>query len=209
MLAFRHRLLTFSLRFLFQKSTTDNSLIFEWIIGIDSFLLLNTIDFQPCCWQSFSFHRPWPSRQKSNKIIHTLPNESVNKGVEASFLRRFWLHARSLTRTLFTLTLYDDYHGYLSGVFEETANSVNENSNTRSLRFKSRARQIGYNVANSSPPLRHFFEKSCVAQAQWHGDGSCKLITHFGVVQQLKRKIWFDLKIQTNPQKTQVRGKLL
>ena len=31
------------------------------------------------------------------------------------------------------------------------------------LRFKSRAGQIGHSVANSSPPLRHFLEWSCVA----------------------------------------------
>ena len=32
------------------------------------------------------------------------------------------------------------------------------------LRFKSRTGQIGYSVANGSPPLRHFFERSCVAR---------------------------------------------
>ena len=31
------------------------------------------------------------------------------------------------------------------------------------LRFKSRTGQIGHSVANGSPPLRHFFEWSCVA----------------------------------------------
>ena len=30
------------------------------------------------------------------------------------------------------------------------------------LRFKSPAGQIGRSVANDSPPLRHFFERSCV-----------------------------------------------
>ena len=34
------------------------------------------------------------------------------------------------------------------------------------LRFKSRAGQIGHSVANGSPPLRDFFERSCVARAQ-------------------------------------------
>ena len=34
------------------------------------------------------------------------------------------------------------------------------------LRFKSRVGQIGHSVANGSPPLRHFFEGSCVARAQ-------------------------------------------
>ena len=31
-----------------------------------------------------------------------------------------------------------------------------------SLRFKSRAGQIGLSVANGSPLLQHFFERSCV-----------------------------------------------
>ena len=31
------------------------------------------------------------------------------------------------------------------------------------LRFKFRAAQIGHSVTNGSPPLRHFFERSCVA----------------------------------------------
>ena len=34
------------------------------------------------------------------------------------------------------------------------------------LRFKSRAGQIGHSVANGSPLLQHFFERSCVARAQ-------------------------------------------
>ena len=34
------------------------------------------------------------------------------------------------------------------------------------LRFKSRAGQIGHSVAKGSPPLRHFFKRSCVARAQ-------------------------------------------
>ena len=34
------------------------------------------------------------------------------------------------------------------------------------LGFKSRAVQIGHSVANASPPLRHFLERSCAAQAQ-------------------------------------------
>ena len=38
------------------------------------------------------------------------------------------------------------------------------------LRFKSRASHIGHGVANSSPPLQHFFKRSCVAQAQEHRD---------------------------------------
>ena len=37
-------------------------------------------------------------------------------------------------------------------------------SGTGGLRFKSRVSQIGHSVAIGSPPLRHFFEMSCVAQ---------------------------------------------
>ena len=37
------------------------------------------------------------------------------------------------------------------------------------LRFKSWAGQIRRSVANSSPPLQHFFERSWVVQAQWCG----------------------------------------
>ena len=40
-------------------------------------------------------------------------------------------------------------------------------SGTGGLRFKSRAGQIGHSVANGSPPLQHFFERSrCASQAQ-------------------------------------------
>ena len=51
------------------------------------------------------------------------------------------------------------------------------------LRFKSRAGQIGHSVANGSPPLRLFFEWSCVARAQQRGNGPRQLVTRFGVIQ--------------------------
>ena len=53
------------------------------------------------------------------------------------------------------------------------------------LRFKSRAGQIGHSVANGSPPQRYFLERSCVARAQWRGDGSRQLVTRFGVLQRV------------------------
>ena len=37
-------------------------------------------------------------------------------------------------------------------------------SGTGGLRFEFRASQIGYRVANGSPPLQHFFERRCVAR---------------------------------------------
>ena len=37
-------------------------------------------------------------------------------------------------------------------------------SGTKGLRFKSQASQSEHNVANNSPPLRHFFESISVAQ---------------------------------------------
>ena len=39
-------------------------------------------------------------------------------------------------------------------------------SGAEGLRFKSLAGQIGHSVANGSPPLRHFFERSYVAWVQ-------------------------------------------
>ena len=53
------------------------------------------------------------------------------------------------------------------------------------LRFKSRTGQIGHSVANGSPPLRHFFEWSCVAGAQWRGDGPRQLVTRSGALQRV------------------------
>ena len=50
---------------------------------------------------------------------------------------------------------------------------------TRSLPW---AGQIGCSVANGSPPLRHFFERSYVAQAQSREDRPCQLVTRFGVL---------------------------
>ena len=38
-------------------------------------------------------------------------------------------------------------------------------------RFKSQDNQIERSVANSSPPLHHFFKRSCVAWVQWRRDG--------------------------------------
>ena len=61
------------------------------------------------------------------------------------------------------------------------------------LRFKSRADQIGHSVANGSPPLQYFFERRCVAQAQWCGDGPAKSFhALIGVMQRVLMKylIW-------------------
>ena len=61
------------------------------------------------------------------------------------------------------------------------------------LRFKSWAGQIGHNVVNSLPPLQHFFQRSCVARAQWRGDVSCKLANTLrcSSLQRVWRKLWF------------------
>ena len=39
-----------------------------------------------------------------------------------------------------------------------------------------------------SPPLRHFFKRSCVAHKSY--DGLRKLVTRFGVIQRVQWKIW-------------------
>ena len=54
------------------------------------------------------------------------------------------------------------------------------------FRYKSRTGQIKY-IANSAPPLRHFFEKSCIPLIRNDGDmGSAKLVTRFHVIQRVQ-----------------------
>ena len=53
------------------------------------------------------------------------------------------------------------------------------------LRLKSRAGQIGHSIANGSPPLGRYFERSCAAWAQESGDGPYQLVTRFGVLQRV------------------------
>ena len=48
--------------------------------------------------------------------------------------------------------------------------------------LKSRSGQFRCSVANSSQPLLRIFEKSCVVQAQWRGDGPSKFVTRFAVI---------------------------
>ena len=46
-------------------------------------------------------------------------------------------------------------------------------SKSGGLRFKFGTGQTGHSVANSSPPLRHFFERNCVAG--WRNDAKMSL----------------------------------
>ena len=50
------------------------------------------------------------------------------------------------------------------------------------LRFESRAGQIERSIANGSPPLQQFFERSGVVRARKRENRSRKLVTHFGVI---------------------------
>ena len=62
------------------------------------------------------------------------------------------------------------YYKRINFFYQETSNCWSSGnafvSGAGGLRFKSRAGQMGHSVANGSPPLRHFFERSCVAWAQ-------------------------------------------
>ena len=49
------------------------------------------------------------------------------------------------------------------------------------LKFKSRIGQIGHSVADSLPPLRHFFKRTCADRAQSRGES--QLVTRFDVLQ--------------------------
>ena len=61
------------------------------------------------------------------------------------------------------------------------------------LRFKSRAGQIGQNVANRSPPLRHFFERICVAWAQRRGVGPANSFHALAYYSEYNKRFDFDL----------------
>ena len=49
----------------------------------------------------------------------------------------------------------------------------------KDLRFKYRAGQTGHSVANGSPPLRQFFERSCVARWRNYAKMVRKYVTRF------------------------------
>ena len=67
--------------------------------------------------------------------------------------------------TLFTKVNYSSF--YNIGTGSKSASWSNAFiSEVGGLRFKSRAGQIEHSVANDSPQLRRFFEKSCGARAQ-------------------------------------------
>ena len=56
---------------------------------------------------------------------------------------------------------------FVNKIKPKWANWSNDNafvSGTGGLRFKSRTSQIRHSVVNGLPPLRHFFERSCVAR---------------------------------------------
>ena len=59
-------------------------------------------------------------------------------------------------------------------------------------RFKTRAGQIRRSIANGSPPLQHFFKRSCAVWMQWRGDRPRQLVTRFGIIQRVQWGI-FDL----------------
>ena len=65
-------------------------------------------------------------------------------------------------------------------------------SGAGSMRFQSQASQIGHSASNGLPPLRHFFERSCVARAQWRGDGPCKLAIRFGLIHEYDERFDFE-----------------
>ena len=77
------------------------------------------------------------------------------------------MHKKLLYSPSFKKTLNNEINEQRKKVEPATWSSGNAFvSGAGGLRFKSRAGQIGHSVANGSPPLQHFFERSCVARAQ-------------------------------------------
>ena len=93
----------------------------------------------------------------------------------------------------FLPTGWSSANAFVSGLYRVRNAFVHIYSGAESLRFKSWAGQIRRSAANSSPTLPHFFERSCVARAQWCGDGPCKLVTCFYVIERVWGKIWCSL----------------
>ena len=65
-------------------------------------------------------------------------------------------------------------------------------SGAEGLGFNPWVGQIQHKVANGSPPLQLFFERSCVAQAQCRGDGLSKFFPHFPVKQEYNKNLIFE-----------------
>ena len=63
-------------------------------------------------------------------------------------------------------TCWSSANAFVSGLYRVRNAFVHIDSGLEGLRFKSWAGQIRRSAANSSPTLRHFFERSCVAQVQ-------------------------------------------
>ena len=68
------------------------------------------------------------------------------------------------------LTIKLCYKNMINRPVSQTVDLTRLSLEREGQRFKSRASHIGHSVASNSPPLQHFFKRSCVAQAQEHGD---------------------------------------
>ena len=79
---------------------------------------------------------------------------------------RVWVKSRVGVRAKIAIFLFLR-NVTAASILKQTKSSGNAFvSGAGGLRFKSQAGQIGHSVANGSPPLRHFFERSCVTRAQ-------------------------------------------
>ena len=100
----------------------------------------------------------------------------------------------SIHRGYFTLSLLNTCCKRYFQIFRWSSGKVFV-SGAGGLSFKSPTDQIRHWVARGSPPLRHFFEKSFVALAQWCRSELRKLMIRFGVITWTRWKIWLPFKL--------------
>ena len=132
-------------------------------------------------------------------------------GETSHYFKRFWT-LQNRKSVIFELapgprkTIWVNYSVFIWQEVNETKKVKNPWSSWSSrnlfvyesvgLKFKFPAGEIRHSVANGSPLLRHFFERSCVARAQWRGDGPGYIVTRFGVLRR-EQKTWFDRELYT------------
>ena len=128
--------------------------------------IINLASFKSFVFFTVALHLLPP---RSVQCLHfrpdpVLPSEFFQLSVKKS-LPNVFHHHKKLHRMLCLLHVI--FFFFLS--FSAPASWSSGNafvSGAGGLKCKFRAGQIGRSVANGSPPLRHFFERSCVARAQ-------------------------------------------
>ena len=123
-------------------------------------------------------------------VAVTLNTEKDDSVIYCSRTTIFFFFSRH-SISPFQCFIHFQFLGYRPVDWAITGSSL---SRAGGLRFISRAGQIGHNITNGSPPVKHLFERSWLARALRRVDEPSKLITRFSVIQRvpsrMKDLIW-------------------